>query len=87
MWFSYPRSHENTARFGLQRVPAIVSHFRTFFDEYCSTVQGLLDWFEVDLGFTELSLISVPLGQRGRHGTAGKTSGLRFSVWGLRFRV
>ena len=24
----------------------------TFFDGYCSTVQGLLDWFEVDLGFT-----------------------------------
>jgi len=23
-----------------------------FFDGYCSTVQGLLDWFEVDLGFT-----------------------------------
>jgi len=23
----------------------------TFFDGYCSTVQGLLDWFEVDLGF------------------------------------
>ena len=29
--------------------------FVTFFDGYCSTVQGLLDWFEVDLGFTELS--------------------------------
>ena len=28
----------------------------TFFDEYCSTVQGLLDWFEVDLGFTKLRL-------------------------------
>jgi len=26
-----------------------------FLDGYCSTVQGLLDWFEVDLGFTELS--------------------------------
>ena len=26
----------------------------TFLDGYCSTVQGLLDWFEVDLGFTEL---------------------------------
>jgi len=25
-----------------------------FLDGYCSTVQGLLDWFEVDLGFTEL---------------------------------
>jgi len=25
-----------------------------FLDGYCSTVQGLLDWFEVDLKFTEL---------------------------------
>ena len=31
----------------------------TFFDGYCSTVQGLLDWFEVDLGFTELSFIQI----------------------------
>jgi len=30
-----------------------------FVDEYCSTVQGLLDWFEVDLGFTELSFIQI----------------------------
>ena len=29
--------------------------------EYCSTVQGLLDWFEVDLGFTELLLIQIDL--------------------------
>jgi len=28
-----------------------------FLDGYCSTVQGLLDWFEVDLGFTELLII------------------------------
>jgi len=27
---------------------------RFLFDGYCSTVQGLLDWFEVDLGFTAL---------------------------------
>ena len=33
----------------------------TFFDGYCSTVQGLLDWFEVDLGFTELSFIQIDL--------------------------
>ena len=32
-----------------------------FFDGYCSTVQGLLDWFEVDLGFTELSFIQIDL--------------------------
>jgi len=29
-------------------------------DGYCSTVQeGLLDWFEVDLGFTELRLLFI----------------------------
>ena len=46
----------------------IVTHIRlmsvthTFLpDGYCSTVQGLLDWFEVDLGFTELSFIQIDL--------------------------
>jgi len=34
---------------------------KTFFDGYCSTVQGLLDWFEVDLGFTELSFFQIDL--------------------------
>ena len=29
-----------------------------FFDGYCSTVQGLLDWFEVDLGFTQAFIYS-----------------------------
>jgi len=33
----------------------------TFFDGYCSTVQDLLDWFEVDLGFAELSFIQIDL--------------------------
>jgi len=33
----------------------------TFPDGHCSTVQGLLDWFEVDLGFTELSFIQIGL--------------------------
>ena len=32
-----------------------------FLDGYCSTVQGLLDWFEVDLGFTKLSFIQIDL--------------------------
>jgi len=32
-----------------------------FLDGYCSTVQGLLDWFEVDLGFTELSFTQIDL--------------------------
>ena len=30
-------------------------------DGYCSTVQGLLDWFEVDLGFTELSFLQIDM--------------------------
>ena len=33
----------------------------SFLDGYCSTVQGLLDWFEVDLGFTELFFIQIGL--------------------------
>jgi len=33
----------------------------TFVDGYCSTLQGLLDCFEVDLGFTELSFIQMDL--------------------------
>jgi len=32
-----------------------------FLDWYCSSVQGLLDWFEVDLGFTELLFIQIDL--------------------------
>ena len=28
-------------------------------DGYCSTLQGLLDWFEVDLGFTEPLFIQI----------------------------
>ena len=30
-----------------------------FLDGYCSTVQGLLDWFEVGLGFSELSFVQT----------------------------
>jgi len=33
----------------------------TFVDGYCSTAQGLLDWFEVDLGSTELLFIQIGL--------------------------
>ena len=42
----------------------ISSRHRTYYiclDGYCSTVQGLLDWFEVDLGFTELLFIQIVL--------------------------
>ena len=34
---------------------------RSFLDGYCSTVQGLLDWFDIDLGFTELLFIQINL--------------------------
>ena len=42
---------------------SLIHHIRLifFFDGYCNTVQGLLDWFEVDLGFTELSFIQINL--------------------------
>ena len=33
----------------------------TFFDRYCNTVNGSLDWFEVDLGFTDLTFIQIDL--------------------------
>jgi len=36
-------------------------HAVAFLDGYHSTVQGLLDWFEVDLGFTELLFIQIGL--------------------------
>jgi len=43
---------------GMQElIVSTLCHHFFFFDGYCSTVQGLLDWFEVDLGFTELSFI------------------------------
>ena len=34
-----------------------ISLHHSFFDWYCSTVHGLLDWFEVNLGFTEVLFI------------------------------
>jgi len=41
--------------------PCAPTLFFFFFDGYCHTVQGLLDWFEVDLGFTKLSFIQIDL--------------------------
>jgi len=38
-----------------------VCTYVSFLDGYCSTVQGLLDWFEVDLGVTELLFIQIDL--------------------------
>jgi len=34
---------------------------RAFLDGYCSTVQGLLEWVEEDLTFTELLFIQIDL--------------------------
>jgi len=45
----------NTAYNAMNQLPFQQNAQTTFLDGYCSTVQGLLDWFEVDLGFTELS--------------------------------
>jgi len=42
-----------------KRSHVLPRHITTFLDGYCSTVQGLLDWFKVDLGFTELCFIHV----------------------------
>ena len=39
----------------------MLDSIHAFLDGYCSTVQGLLDWFEVDLGCTELSFIQIDL--------------------------
>ena len=37
------------------------SKSRIFLDGYCSTAQGLLDWFEIDLGFTKFLFIQTDL--------------------------
>ena len=40
---------------------SFISRAFSFLDGYCSTVQGVLTWFEVDLGFTELLFIQIGL--------------------------
>jgi len=45
------------ANLALSPTPLMMSPLTTFLDGYCSTVQGVLEWFEVDLGFTELLFI------------------------------
>jgi len=39
----------------------VIRSLQIFLDGYCSTVQGLLDWFEVDWGFTELLFMKIDL--------------------------
>ena len=50
---------DRTCNEGTLRSYIYISH--AFFDGYSSTVQGLFDWFEVDLGFTEVSFIQIDL--------------------------
>jgi len=45
----------------LQYVAVCCSVLQCIVDGYCSTVRSLLDWFEVDLGFTELLCIQIDL--------------------------
>ena len=42
-------------------IPIAYVFTHIFLDGYCSTVQGLLDWFEVDVGVTKLLLIQTDL--------------------------
>ena len=39
----------------------IIHDVNIILDGYRSTVQGLLDWFEVDVGFTERLFIQIGL--------------------------
>ena len=56
------RNTETSNLVGFERIdPPTRNHHHPFFDGYCSTVQDLLDWFEVYLGFTELPFIQIDL--------------------------
>ena len=44
-----------------ERCALVQRKLHTFLDGYCSTVQGFLDWFEVDLGLTEILFIRIDL--------------------------
>jgi len=55
MWFDGPTQWEEMCDWDQDAL------WKSFLEGYCSTVQGLLDWFEVDLGFTELSFIQIDL--------------------------
>jgi len=59
---AHTHSHTHTHTHSHTRIFSVsLSHTHTFLDGYCSTVQGLLDWFEADLGFTELWFIQIDL--------------------------
>jgi len=56
VWFMVDMTHSSFVTWLIHMCDLIHSYvtrmMHIFFDGYCSTVQGLLDWFEVDLGFT-----------------------------------
>ena len=57
-------SHINVSQISLSLISlCLVTRITLFFFliGHCSTVQGLLDWFVVDLGFIELSFIQIDL--------------------------
>ena len=54
--YTYPYIHIYTY---VEWVYILTSKYcHAFFDGYCSTVQGLLGWFEVDLGFIRAFIFS-----------------------------
>ena len=52
------QNHRNTC---VCHLDTVCQCSAAFLDGYCSTVQGLLDWFEGDVGFTELLFIQIGL--------------------------
>jgi len=52
---------ENEFPNSLGKCVEISAHLNVFLDGYCSTVQGLLDWYVVNLGFTRLLFIRTDL--------------------------
>ena len=59
--YEYIRTHHGHPILGLLCRLFCKGYLHIILDEYCSTVQGLLDWCEVDLGFTELLFIQIDL--------------------------
>ena len=53
--------YSGRSRYSICMIIRLLMGTAAFVDGYCSTLQGLLDWFGVDLGFTELSFIQIDL--------------------------
>jgi len=65
LWVLHPGEIETLERVRDQREKCVCVLY-SIFDGYCSTVQGLLDWFEVDLRFTDLLFIQIETLERVR---------------------